>query len=164
MRDTQRSDLGAAVFVLALGLVSAWQAAVIPTTPLYAQVGPKAVPYLIAAALVVLGIGLVAAALRGGWSHDLEEVRDAPPTNWRALTLLLAGLLANLALIVPFGFTVAATVQFTLAAAAFGSIAHARNVSIAFVVSLGAYALFVKVLGVNIGAGVIEALVFGDPG
>jgi putative tricarboxylic transport membrane protein len=164
MRDTQRSDLGAAVFVLALGLVSAWQAAVIPTTPLYAQVGPKAVPYLIAAALVVLGIGLVAAALRGGWSHDLEEVRDAPPTNWRALTLLLTGLLANLALIVPFGFTVAATVQFTLAAAAFGSIAHARNVSIAFVVSLGAYALFVKVLGVNIGAGVIEALVFGDPG
>jgi putative tricarboxylic transport membrane protein len=164
MRDTQRSDLGAAVFVLALGLVSAWQAAVIPTTPLYAQVGPKAVPYLIAAALVALGIGLVAAALRGGWSHDLEEVRDAPRTNWRALTLLLAGLLANLALIVPFGFTVAATVQFTLAAAAFGSIAHARNVSIAFVVSLGAYALFVKVLGVNIGAGVIEALVFGDPG
>ncbi|MBX9593471.1 MAG: tripartite tricarboxylate transporter TctB family protein [Roseomonas sp.] len=164
MRDTQRSDLGAAVFVLALGLVSAWQAAVIPTTPLYAQVGPKAIPYLIATALVVLGIGLVAAALRGGWSHDLEEVRGAPPTNWRALTLLLAGLLANLALIVPFGFTVAATVQFTLVAAAFGSIAHARNVSIAFVVSLGAYALFVKVLGVNIGAGVIEALVFGDPG
>lgn len=164
MRDTQRSDLGAAVFVLALGLLSAWQAAVIPTTPLYAQVGPKAIPYLIAAALVVLGIGLVAAALRGGWSHDLEEVQEAPPTNWRALTLLLAGLLANLSLIVPFGFTVAATVQFTLAAAAFGSVAHARNVAIAFVVSLGAYALFVKALGVNIGAGVIEALVFGDPG
>lgn len=164
MRDTQRSDLGAAVFVLTLGLLSAWQAAVIPTTPLYAQVGPKAIPYLIAAALVVLGIGLVAAALRGGWSHDLEEVQEAPPTNWRALTLLLAGLLANLSLIVPFGFTVAATVQFTLAAAAFGSVAHARNVAIAFVVSLGAYALFVKALGVNIGAGVIEALVFGDPG
>lgn len=164
MRDTQRSDLGAAVFVLALGLLSAWQAAVIPTTPLYAQVGPKAIPYLIAAALVVLGIGLVVAALRGGWSHDLEEVQEAPPTNWRALTLLLAGLLANLSLIVPFGFTVAATVQFTLAAAAFGSVAHARNVAIAFVVSLGAYALFVKALGVNIGAGVIEALVFGDPG
>ena len=164
MRDSQRSDLGAAVFVLALGIVAAWQATVIPTTPLYAQVGPKAIPYLIAAALVVLGIGLVAAALRGGWSHDLEEVRGAPPTNWRALTLLLAGLLANLALIVPFGFTVAATVQFTLVAAAFGSTAHSRDVAIAFVVSLGAYALFVKVLGVNIGAGVIEALVFGDPG
>jgi hypothetical protein len=39
-----------------------------------------------------------------------------------------------------------------------------RNTAIAFVVALGAYALFVKVLGVNIGAGVIEALVFGDPG
>ncbi len=163
MRDSQRSDLGAAVFVLALGIVAAWQATVIPTTPLYAQVGPKAIPYLIAAALVVLGIGLVAAALRGGWSNDLEDMQASPHTNWRALSLLLAGLLANLALIVPFGFTVAATVQFTLVAAAFGSTAHSRDVAIAFVVSLGAYALFVKVLGVNIGAGVIEALVFGDP-
>lgn len=164
MRDTQRSDLGAAVVVLGTGLVAGWQAAVIPTTPLYAQVGPKAVPFLIAAALVALGGMLVAAALRGGWSHDLDDMQNAPPVNWRALSLLLAGLLANLALIVPFGFTVAATVQFTLVAAAFGSVGHARNVAIAFVVALGAYALFVKVLGVNIGAGVIEALVFGDPG
>ena len=164
MRATQRSDIGAAAFVLGVGLLAGWQAAVIPTTPLYAQVGPKAVPFLIAAALVALGGLLLAAALRGGWSHDLEEMQGAPPVNWRALTLLLAGLLANLGLIVPFGFTVAATVQFTLVAAAFGSVAHARNTAIAFVVALGAYGLFVKVLGVNIGAGVIEALVFGDPG
>ena len=164
MRDTQRSDLGAALFVLGIGLLSGWQAAVIPTTPLYAQVGPKAVPFLIAAALVALGGLLVAAALRGGWSHDLEDMQGASPVNWRALSLLLAGLLANLALIVPFGFTVAATVQFTLVAAAFGSVAHSRNTAIAFVVALGAYALFVKVLGVSIGAGVIETLVFGDPG
>ena len=157
------ADLGAALFVVALGGVAAWQATVIPTSPLYAQVGPKAVPYLIAAGLQLLGVALTIVALRGGWSDDIEELQDAPPANLRALGLLLAGLLANLALIGPFGFTVAATAQFALVAAAFGSRSHLMNLGIAFVVALGAYSLFVKLLGVNIGAGVVEALVFGAP-
>lgn len=162
MRKTT-ADLGAALFVLALGGLAAWQASVIPTSPIYAQVGPKAVPFLVAGALLLLGVALTVAALRGGWSADIEELQDAPPANLRALGLLLAGLLANLALIGPFGFTVAATAQFALVAAAFGSRSHLRNLGIAFAVALGAYALFVKLLGVNIGAGVVEALVFGSP-
>lgn len=162
MRKTA-ADLGAALFVVALGGVAAWQAAVIPTSPIYAQVGPKAVPYLVAAGLLLLGVALTVVALRGGWSDDIEEMQDAPPVNLRALGLLLAGLLANLALIGPFGFTIAATAQFALVAAAFGSRNHLSNLAIAFVVALGAYALFVKLLGVNIGAGVVEALVFGSP-
>lgn len=162
MRKTT-ADLGVALFVLALGGLAAWQASVIPTSPIYAQVGPKAVPYLVAAALLLLGAALTAAALRGGWSRDIEELQGAPPANLRALGLLLAGLLANLALIGPFGFTIAATAQFALVAAAFGSRSHLRNLGIAFAVALGAYALFVKLLGVNIGAGVVEALVFGSP-
>ncbi len=156
-----RADLGAALFVLALGLAAVWQASVIPTTPLYAQVGPKAVPYLIAGALVAVGIGLLVVALRGGWSHGIEEMQDGAPFNLPALGLLLAGLLVNMALIVPFGFTVAATAQFPLVAAAFGSRAWLRDMGIAFVVALSAYALFVKLLGVNIGAGVVEGLIFG---
>jgi putative tricarboxylic transport membrane protein len=159
-----RADLGAGLFVLALGGVAVWQTLAIPVSPIYAQVGPKLVPWLIAAALLLLGALLTASALRGGWSHDIEELAGAPPANPRALGLLLAGLLANLVLIGPFGFTVAATVQFVLAAAAFGSRAHPRNALIAFVVALGAYTLFVKALGVNIGAGVVEGLIFGEPG
>jgi putative tricarboxylic transport membrane protein len=159
----RKADLGAAIFVVALGLLAFWQAAAIPVSPLYGQVGPKAVPYVIAVALVALGIGLLLVALRGGWSQDIEELEGAPPINLRALGYLMAGLLANLVLIVPFGFTVAATVQFPLVAAAFGSRAWARNIAIAFVVALGAYALFVKLLGVNIGAGLVEGLVFGVP-
>ncbi len=162
MRQGGRAaDLAAALFVLLLGLVAAWQAGAIPTSPIYAQVGPKAVPYVVAGGLLLLGLGLVLVALRGGWSGGIEELQDAPPVNLRALGLLLAGLLANLALIAPFGFTVAATAQFALVAAAFGSRNHPLNLAIAFVVALGAYALFVKLLGVNIGAGVVEGLVFG---
>lgn len=145
--------------VVALGGVALWQALVIPASPIYAQVGPKAVPFAVAGGLLLLGAGLTYAALRGGWSRDLEELQDAPPVNWRAFTLLLAGLAANLLLIGPFGFSLAATVQYVLVAAAFGSRRFLRDAVLALVLTLAVWFLFVEALGVNIGAGVLEGLV-----
>jgi putative tricarboxylic transport membrane protein len=156
LRDLNRADLGVGVFVLGLGALALWQAAVIPASPLYGQVGPKAVPFAVAAVLAALGAGLVVAALRGGWSATLEEVRDAPPTNWRALALLGAGLLANVALIGPLGFCLAASVQFVLVAAAFGSKRLVRDAVLALVLTLAVWFGFVELLGVNIGAGLLE--------
>ncbi|MBV1796894.1 tripartite tricarboxylate transporter TctB family protein [Siccirubricoccus sp. G192] len=152
-------DLMVGLFVLALGGLALWQAMVIPVSPIYAQVGPRAVPYVVAGGMLLLGAGLVYVALRGGWSHELEEMQDAPPTNWRALTLLGAGLVANLALIGPLGFSVAATAQFVLVAAAFGSRRFLRDLVLALVLTLVVWFGFVEVLGVNIGAGVLEGLV-----
>lgn len=152
-------DLAVAAFVLLLGALALWQAAAIPASPIYAQVGPKAVPYAVGAGLLALGTGLTVSALRGGWSWALEEVQQAPPTNWRALGLLLAGLAANLALIGRFGFSVAATAQFVLVAAAFGSRRLLRDLVLALVLTLLAWFGFVEGLGVNIGAGVLEGLV-----
>jgi putative tricarboxylic transport membrane protein len=153
-------DVAAGLAVVALGGVTLWQALVIPESPIYAQVGPKAVPFVVAGGLLLLGAGLVYQALRGGgWSHELEEVREAPPVNWRAFGLLLAGLLANLLLIVPLGFSLAATVQYVLVAAAFGSRRFVRDAAVALVLTLAVWFLFVELLGVNIGAGVLEGLV-----
>lgn len=153
------ADLGAGLAVLALGLIAFWQASVIPVTPLYAQVGPKVIPYLVASGLTALGTLLVAAALRGGWSAQLSDVVEAGPPNRRALGLLGAGLLANLLLIGPLGFSLAASAQFVLVSAAFGSRAWGRNLLIALPLCLGVWFLFVEALGVNIGAGVLEGLV-----
>jgi putative tricarboxylic transport membrane protein len=153
-------DLAAALFVVALGGLALWQATAVPTSPIYAQVGPKAVPFVVAGGLLLLGAGLVVEAVRGGgWSHELEEVRDAPPVNWRAFGLLLAGLAANLLLIGPLGFSLAATVQYVLVAAAFGSRRFLRDAAIALALTLAVWFLFVELLGVNIGAGVLEGLV-----
>jgi putative tricarboxylic transport membrane protein len=141
-------------FVLLLGGVALWQAMVIPVTPLYGQVGPKAVPYAVAAGLIVLGGCLLFVALRGGWSWVLEEGEE--PANLRALALMGAGLLANLALIGFLGFAVAATAQFVLVAAAFGSRNILRDLAMALVLTLAVWFLFVEALGVNIGAGLLE--------
>jgi putative tricarboxylic transport membrane protein len=70
-----------------------------------------------------------------------------------------AGLAANLVLIGPLGFSIAATAQFVLVAAAFGSRRFFRDLVIALVLTLAVWFGFVEVLGVNIGAGVLEGLV-----
>ena len=147
-------DVLVGIFVLLLGALALWQAMIIPMTPLYGQVGPKAVPYVVASGLIVLGGCLLYAALRGGWSWALEDA-DAP-VNLRALALLGAGLLANLALISFLGFSLAATAQFVLVAAAFGSRRPLRDLVLALVLTLAVWFLFVEALGVNIGAGLLE--------
>jgi len=64
-------------------------------------------------------------------------------------------------LIVPLGFTAASTAMFVLITYGFGSRNIMRDVAIGFVVAIIAYFGFAKLLGVNIGAGLIEGLLGG---
>ena len=155
---TPGADLGVGLFVVLLGLLTLYAAWAIPDSPLYAQVGARAVPYLVGAILVVLGAALSFVALRGGWSGENEEAMAAPPTNWRALGLLGAGLLVQIALIDWLGFVMAATIRYVLVGAAFGSRHPLRDLAIGIVVTLGAFLGFSRLLGVNIGAGVLEGI------
>ncbi|WP_198373162.1 tripartite tricarboxylate transporter TctB family protein [Roseomonas rosulenta] len=152
-------DLAVGLGVVALGALAGWLTWVIPVTPVYAVVGPKLVPALIAGALGLLGLLLVAAALRGGWSADIPEVAEAGPPNLVSLAWLCGGMLLNLVLIVPLGFALSAAIQFVCTARAFGSRSPLRDAVIALLVSLGAFFLFVEALGVNIGAGLLEGAI-----
>lgn len=159
MKPGARPDLVVGLGVTALGLATAWLTWVIPVTPVYAVVGPKLVPAVIAAALVVLGLLLCGVALRGGWSAAMPDVAEAGPPNFVALGWLGGGMLLNLVLIEPLGFAIAAAAQFVCTARAFGSRAPLRDGVIALAVSLSAFFLFVEALGVNIGAGVLESAI-----
>jgi putative tricarboxylic transport membrane protein len=159
MKAGAAPDLAVGLGVVGLGALAGWLTWVIPVTPVYAVVGPKLVPALIAGALVLLGLLLVVAALRGGWSADIPEVAEAGPPNVVSLAWLGGGMLLNLMLIVPLGFAIGAAVQFVCTARAFGSRSPLRDAVIALVVSLGAFFLFVEALGVNIGAGLLEGAI-----
>ncbi|WP_198378428.1 tripartite tricarboxylate transporter TctB family protein [Neoroseomonas rubea] len=159
MKAGARPDLAVGLGVTALGVLAAWLTWVIPVTPVYAVVGPKLVPALIAGALVLFGLALSGVALRGGWSADIAEVAEAGPPNLVSLGWLLGGLLLNLVLIVPLGFALSAAIQFVCTARAFGSRSPVRDAAIALAVSLGAFFLFVEALGVNIGAGLLEGAI-----
>ncbi|CAH0189341.1 tripartite tricarboxylate transporter TctB family protein [Roseomonas sp. CECT 9278] len=152
-------DLAVGLGVVALGAMAGWLTWVIPVTPVYAVVGPKLVPALVAGALAALGLLLVVAALRGGWSADIPEVAEAGPPNVVSLAWLGGGMLLNLVLIVPLGFALSAAIQFVCTARAFGSRSPLRDAAIALLVSLGAFFLFVEALGVNIGAGLLEGAI-----
>ena len=67
-------------------------------------------------------------------------------------------LLANLLLIDWLGFVFAATAQFVLVAAGFGSRRPGRDLLIGLAVTLSAFLAFDKLLGVNIGAGILEGI------
>jgi putative tricarboxylic transport membrane protein len=143
--------------LLFAGLVL-WQTLSIPVSPMYAQVGPRVFPYITTAGLTVFAILLLVQAVRGGWQQpDEKEVT----LDWKAVAFVTAGLVANVALIGPLGFSAASTIMFVLVAYGFGSRRPLRDAGIGLVLALAAYFGFAKALGVNIGAGVIENLLGG---
>jgi putative tricarboxylic transport membrane protein len=142
-----------AIGVLALAGIVAQQTTAIPVSPLYAKVGPTVFPWMVAGGLGILGLLLLVEALRGGWTTgDDANV----PVDWRALGWMLAGLVANIVLIGPLGFILASTLLFCCVARAFGSAQLPRDAAVAFVFAALTYVGFARVLGLNIGAGLIE--------
>ena len=139
--------------LLAVAGTVLWQTLQIPVSPLYSKVGPTIFPYIASALLLVLGVLLAVQGLRGGWQpEDEKEV----PLDWAAMSVVVAGLAANVVLIGPLGFTIASTVMFTLIAWGFGSRAPWRDAPIGFVLAIAAYFGFAAGLGVNIGMGPLE--------
>jgi putative tricarboxylic transport membrane protein len=130
-----------------------WQTFAIPVSPLYSKVGPTVFPYITAAGMLVLSVLLVVAALQGGWQPAEEK---ETPTDWKSMIFVVAGLLANLFLIQPLGFTAASVIMFVLVCYGFGSRHPVRDFITGLILALAAYFGFAKALGVNIGAGYVE--------
>jgi hypothetical protein len=141
--------------VLVLAAVAGYQTLVIPVSPLYAKVGPTVFPWLVAGGLALLGLALLFQAWRGGWAlePEVQEAIDRPALGW-----VLAGLVLNVALIKYLGFIIASTLLFCCVARAFGSRRLVRDSLIAIVFAAVTYFGFARVLGINIGGGLIEQL------
>lgn len=155
-------ELCIALGTIALAAVMLWQVYQIPVSPLYAQIGPTVMPMFAALGLGVLGVLLLLSAVRGGWQP--EEEREARP-DWAALAWIIAGLVLNVVLIGPAGFTVASVILYVCVARGFGSRNPLRDAGIGLAFALIAYFGFAKTLGINIGAGLVEnwleAMFFG---
>ncbi len=141
--------VAAALFVTAAAIVI--DASRLEITSTYG-LGPKAVPFVIAAGLVLLGIGHVVMAFIGDWP-------EPEPGDPKAIFLILGGLVALIALIaLGGGFIPATTILFAATATAFGRRAILTDLLIGFVLALVVFLIFDKLLTLSLPIGPIERL------
>jgi putative tricarboxylic transport membrane protein len=160
-RGKGRAELGVAALLLLVGIVVLLDASTLETNiSQRGPVGPKAVPFVVGALLVLVSGVLARDIWRGGRGEPEggEDVDLSSGTDWKTVTLLAAAFLANLLLIERLGWPVSGAVLFAGAAAALGSRHYVRNAVIAVVMSVGTWYLFVLGLGINLPVGILKGI------
>ena len=162
-RSVPVGELGFAGGVVALGLFALVRAGSINEPVTAGSVGPRMLPYLVGGALVLSGLAVVVAVLRGhhGEAEGGEDVAADEHTDWLTVGSLVALLLVHVFLIVPAGWPVAATVLFGGSAIVLGAKPWWRAVVIGLLLALVLQAAFAGGLGVSLPAGpLLEGVAF----
>jgi putative tricarboxylic transport membrane protein len=151
----ERRPDGAALVIAALlaGLAALifWQTKQMPVAGQYARVGPTTAPYVVAGFLAVLAVGHVLMAFRHGLP---ERESDRPgPMLW-----IVGGLVAQMLLLKPLGFSIATGILFACAARGFGRGPLWFTVPIGVGLSVVIYLIFSGLLNLSLPAGPLENL------
>lgn len=160
-RRDRYAELTLAAGVVVLGALVVWQTTHIRLTPISSRVGPRVIPYIVGAGLVVTGAWLAFEVLRGrvaqpAAGEDAEDVDVALPTDWTTVGVIAAALIAYLLLIERAGFVVASSVLFYGAAFGMGSRRVLRDIVVAVALSAGAYVLFTRALSLRLPQGWLD--------
>jgi putative tricarboxylic transport membrane protein len=152
----QQALVGAGVLLLAAGL--AWGASGIPSTAGYQGVGPNFLPWVVTAALALCGALLLWQALNGGY-REMEAPSGADRGDWPAIAWVVAGVVANAALITTLGFVLSCTLCFVLAVRGLrlsegrvggGAMRTLQDVATGALIAAPAFWLFTKLLSINL--------------
>lgn len=148
-----------AAFVIAAGLAGMaalllWDAAGLKQDGGYSGVGPADVPRLIAYGLLVLSGLTVMAGLKGDLPHP-------PPQAPAPVLWILSGLGLQLALLHLAGFVLSGALLFGFTARGFGQRPLWRNIAVGVALALIIYAVFDRLLKLNLPGGPLERLIFG---
>jgi putative tricarboxylic transport membrane protein len=152
--EARRADPAGIAVAALLALIAAvivWDTSRLELGQTYG-LGPKAMPYVVAAGLALLAIGNFLMGLRG----DLPARESA---DRRAILLILGGLAAVIAIIgLGGGFIFAMTLLFAMTAAAFGRVNYLADLAIGFALAVVVYLMFDKLLSLSLPAGPLERL------
>lgn len=164
---SRNSREAAAEIILGLGIAALGAFVLVETgqirvAPVYAKVGPTAIPILIGGVLAALGLALAWQGWRE-WSllrttASGSASTAAGSTDWLPLAAIAVGLVQQILLFKPAGFVPTAAILFLCVAVGFGSRRYLRDALIAIALSLVAYVGFVHALGLRLPAGILEGI------
>jgi putative tricarboxylic transport membrane protein len=123
-------------------------------------VQPYALPYVVGAALVVLGVLLAVATARGDRpeAEEGEDIDLTHPTDLKTIGMLAAVLVANVLLIDWLGWAITGGLLFAGAAFALGSRAVVRDLAIGVALAVGSWYGFAVGLGVPVPPGILDGI------
>lgn len=138
--------IAAALFLAGIGIgLATWSGG---TVAMNTPVGPKTVPYIIAAAFIVLGGFTVLAALRRDFPE--REAQDWPPMLW-----IVGGLVLQLLTMKTVGFAIATGLLFAATARGFGKGPLWKTVPIGIAFSFLIWLVFAKGLQLTLPVGTV---------
>ncbi|MBF9196899.1 tripartite tricarboxylate transporter TctB family protein [Microvirga terrestris] len=140
-----------AIILLVLAGIVWWDMSKLQILSPY-DLGPKVMPIVVSACLVLLAIGNAIGALRG-------DLPARETLDWKPIILIL-GALACLIALIRFGggFMIGTALLFAATSTAFGRRAFVTDFIIGAVIALIVYVLFAKLLTLSLPAGPLERL------
>lgn len=155
------SEILVAIALVIIGTVILIQTQDIRVIRSMSQVSPRAIPNLVGAGLIVLGIWYTIDIIRNpqvaGAGEDAEDVDIDAPTDWRVLIGLAIALGAFALLMQPAGFIIASAALFTLSSTAMGGHKILLNAVIGIILGTVIYVAFDVWLGVRLPGGITES-------
>ncbi|PRX49384.1 putative tricarboxylic transport membrane protein [Prauserella shujinwangii] len=160
-RSADRAQYGVCAFLALVGI-----AVIVDTSLLDAvtttndPIGPRPVPMLLGALLIVVSVVYAIDVARGGTGEPEggEDVDLTASMNWRTVLLLVAVFVANALLIDWLGWVISGSLLFWGSAIALGSRRYFLGLAIAITLSLITFYAFAIGLGVNLPAGVLRGI------
>ncbi|MDQ1060648.1 putative tricarboxylic transport membrane protein [Arthrobacter globiformis] len=156
-----RSELGVAALLGAAGALVLLDAArlVVP----YSQsdpLGPKTLPIVVGALLLICAVMLAVNVVRGGRGEAEagEDVDLTHPADWKTVLPLAGAFIANILLIDWAGWVISGTVLFWGSVWALGSRHYVRDGLISLALALLTFYGFYLGLGIALPAGLLEGI------
>ncbi|MFD5270421.1 tripartite tricarboxylate transporter TctB family protein [Streptomyces sp. NPDC058335] len=160
-RGKDRAQYGVCAFLALLGTAVIVDGLGIPhVTSSTDPVGPRAVPVLLGALLLVVAVLYAVDVARGGHGEPEagEDVDLSQGIDWRTVLLLIGAFVVNAVLIERLGWVISGALLFWGTAFALGNRHYVRNLLIAVTLSLTTFYAFAVGLGVNLPAGVLQGI------
>ena len=161
VRVRDRTQFGVCAALAVVGLVVIVDATRIgAATSSNDPVGPRALPFVIGAALILIAGFYALDVARGGVGEAEagEDVELGVPADWRTVGILAGAFAFNALLIEPLGWVISGALLFAISAFALGNRHHARGLAIGVALSLGTFYAFGIGLGVSLPAGILQGI------